>query len=449
MKITYLNSASVLIEDKNVKILCDPWLDGEEYFGSWGIYPPYDFRPEIFDDVDFIHISHIHPDHCSSSTLSKLNKKIPIIIHKFPEKFLKSFLENLGFNVMELDHNKRTKLKENVHINVLAADDCNPEVCGKLMGCNSLEKNYGTTQIDTLSIIDNGNEVVVNTNDCPFPIAEKTSLKVKQLHPNIDFLLVGYVKASSYPQCFDLDESEKMNEAIIKQEKKLQTTLQYVNLFKPRFFMPFAGRYTLTGKNVNLNKYRGEPELENAYDYLVKNIPENESKCVVLNHDCDFDISTGKQSQEFIPVNFDEKSNFVASVFSKRKYEYEGETIPSEQDLIKLLPKCYENFEKVRKSINWSSETRIILKINDDSYAVISCDGTGYKTCSSAEIKNINQFLMMTMDTRLLKWILQGPRKAHWSIADIGCHITYKRIPNTYERGLYYCWNNFYSNEYD
>ena len=61
MKITYLNSASVLIEDKNVKILCDPWLDGEEYFGSWGIYPPYDFRPEIFDDVDFIHISHIHP----------------------------------------------------------------------------------------------------------------------------------------------------------------------------------------------------------------------------------------------------------------------------------------------------------------------------------------------------------------------------------------------------
>ena len=139
MKITYLNSASVLIEDKNVKILCDPWLDGEEYFGSWGIYPPYNFNSKKFDDVDFIHISNIHPDHCSSSTLSKLNKKIPIIIHKFPEKFLKSFLENLGFNVIELEHNKRTKLKDNVYINVLAADDCNPEICGKLMGCNNLE----------------------------------------------------------------------------------------------------------------------------------------------------------------------------------------------------------------------------------------------------------------------------------------------------------------------
>ena len=448
MNITYLNSASVLIEDKNVKILCDPWLDGEEYFGSWGIYPPYDFKPERFDDVDFIHISHIHPDHCSSKTLSRLNKKIPILIHKFPEKFLKSFLENLGFEVIELEHNKRTKLKENVHINVLAADDCNPEICGKLMGCNALEKNYGTTQIDTLSVIDNGDEVIVNTNDCPFPIAEKTSVKVKQLYPNIDFLLVGYVKASSYPQCFDLDESEKIKEADLKQEKKLQTTLQYVNLFKPRFFMPFAGRYTLTGKNINLNKYRGEPELEHAYEYLVRNIPKDESKCIVLNHECSFDISTEKQSQEFVPVDFEEKSNFVNSVFSKIKYGYEGEPNPSERDLIKLLPVCYENFEKVRKSINWSSETKIILKINDDSYAVISCDGTGYKTCSSAEIKSINQFLMMSMDIRLLNWILQGPRKAHWSIADIGCHIKYKRVPNNYERGLYYCWNNFYANNY-
>ena len=121
--------------------------------------------------------------------------------------------------MIELEHNKRTKLKDNVYINVLAADDCNPEICGKLMGCSSLEKNYGTSQIDTLSIIDNGDEVIVNTNDCPYPIAEKVSFKVKQLYPNVDFLLVGYVKASSYPQCFDLEESIRMKEASIKQDR--------------------------------------------------------------------------------------------------------------------------------------------------------------------------------------------------------------------------------------
>ena len=77
MEITYHNSAAVLIKDDNTKILIDPWLSNGEYFGAWGIYPPYDFKPEEFDDVDYIYISHIHPDHCSPITLSKLNKKIP------------------------------------------------------------------------------------------------------------------------------------------------------------------------------------------------------------------------------------------------------------------------------------------------------------------------------------------------------------------------------------
>ena len=448
MRITYLNSASVLIQDKDVKILCDPWLDGEEYFGSWGIYPPYNFEPEKFDDVDFIHISHVHPDHCSLSTLSKLNKKIPIIIHKFPEKFLKFFLENLGFSVIELEHNKRSKLKDDVHLTVLAADNCNPEICGKLMGCSNLVKDLGTTQIDTMSIIDNGKEVIVNTNDCPFPIAEQTALIIKKQYPIIDFLLVGYVKASSYPQCFDLDESVKLQEAEIKQEKKLQTTIQYIELFKPRFFMPFAGRYTLTGKNSILNRFRGEPELEFAYEYLTTNMKNQESKCVVLNHDCYFDISSTTQSQSFIPVNFHKKDEHIKKVFSKIKYEYEKESKPSVGFFENLLPSCYENFEKARNEINWTSQTKIILRINDDLFAVISCDGSGYEMCTSNQVENMNHYLRMDVDSRLLKWILQGPRKAHWSIADIGCHVNYKRVPNTYERGLYYCWNNFYSNNY-
>ena len=113
-----------------------------------------------------------------------------------------------------------------------------------------------------------------------------------------------------------------------------------------------------------------------------------------------------------------------------------------------LLPICYENFEKIRKGINWTSETKIILTISDDVFAVISCNGSGYEICTSNQVENINHYLKMDIDSRLLKWILQGPRKAHWSIADIGCHINYKRVPNTYERGLYYCWNNFYSNNY-
>ena len=89
MKLTYHNSAAVVIQDDQTKILVDPWLKNGEYFGSWGIFPPYDFKPQEFDDIDFIYISHVHPDHCSPKTLDKLNKKIPVLIHEFPEKYLK------------------------------------------------------------------------------------------------------------------------------------------------------------------------------------------------------------------------------------------------------------------------------------------------------------------------------------------------------------------------
>jgi len=56
LRITQLNSASIIIEDRTdeskTKILCDPWLDGEEYLGSWAIYPPYEFVSEKFSDLD-------------------------------------------------------------------------------------------------------------------------------------------------------------------------------------------------------------------------------------------------------------------------------------------------------------------------------------------------------------------------------------------------------------
>ena len=53
MKVTNLNSATVLIEDGGVKLLCDPWLVDGEYYGSWFCYPSLkDFDFTTLDDVD-------------------------------------------------------------------------------------------------------------------------------------------------------------------------------------------------------------------------------------------------------------------------------------------------------------------------------------------------------------------------------------------------------------
>ena len=453
MKVTQLNSASVLIEDgindSKVKILCDPWLEGEEYMGSWAIYPPYDFKPEKFADVDFIYVSHIHSDHVSTKTLSKLNKKIPILIHNFPEKFLKNKIERLGFKTIELEHGIRIKIKKNMHLNILAADNCDPSICGNIMGCGLSEFKYRTTQIDTIAVFDNQNQVIVNTNDCPYDIAKITASSIKSIYGDIDLLLVGYVAASSWPHCYNLSKKEKREAAILKQQKKLETFKKYLELLKPKYYIPFAGRYTLCGKNTNLNKYRGEPELEDAFEWACKNISQEKYKGIILNNDSWFDIDTGTSSKKYIPIDKKDKKKYLENILLSKKFNYEFELKPKASEIYNLMEKSYENFEKIRQKINWISNTIIILKTNDvnneELMIGISCNGKGINKINENTLRKLEQYMVISLDIRLLKWLLIGPQKANWSNADLGSHLKYNRVGSVYKRGLFYCLNHFFN----
>lgn len=430
-----------------VKILCDPWLDGEEYLGSWAIYPHYNFVPEKFSDVDYIYVSHIHPDHSSAKTLSQLDKNIPVLIHNFPEKFLKNKIERLGFKTIELEHGIRTKLKGNLHINILAADNCDPSICGQIMGCGIAEVKYKTTQIDTIAVFDNGNQVIVNTNDCPFDIAKTVSTNIKSSYGKIDAILVGYVAASSWPHCYNLSDEDKKEQAIKKQFTKLETTKKYIELFQPKFYIPFAGRYTLCGKNTSLNQYRGEPELEEAFEWLISHV-SSEHLGVILNNDCWLDLDTGKTNKGYMPMDKDQKKKYMDEILINKKFPYEKEDMPTASEIYDLIPKAYKNFEKIRKKIGWTSNTPIILKTTDvndqDLIIMIGCNGNGYCKISKDDIAKYEHYMMISLDIRLLLWLLSGPHKAHWSNADLGSHLRYDRVGSVYKRGLFYCWNHFY-----
>ena len=448
MKLTYLQSATVIVENNGVKILCDPWLVDGVYYGSWEQYPPYDFKPEKFDDLDYIYISHIHPDHGDSSTLSQLRKDIPVLIHNFPEKFLKRRIENMGFEVTELPHDKRVHLKKNTFINISAADDCDPAVCGKFFGCSiyqSKNSSPTTNQIDTMCVIDNNEEVIVNVNDCPFEMANHIASKIKRSYPNIDLLLLGYSGASAYPHCYELPLQEKLIEVSKKRESRWSSAENYINLFKPKFFMPFAGRYTLGGKLYELNVYRGEPELEESFDELITRVDQNKHKGFLLNSDRWFDISTGAQSKPYQRINLDEKMKYVKEVLSKYKFDYEDDTFPTEEQIEKLIPTSYNKFEEFRKKYGFNSDTTILIKITENKFVAISCNGKGHKIISKDEIKNYKNYNLLSLDTRLLYRLLLGPMKAVWNTADIGAHIRFKRVPNIHERGLYHALNYFHS----
>jgi len=447
MKLTFYQSSAVMLETKNVKILCDPWLVDGELYGSWNHYPPIDFIPNNFSDVDFIYLSHIHQDHFSKKTLSKLDKNIPILIHNYESKGMRNNIKDMGFTVSELSHNDRTNLKNEVFINILAADNCDPSLCYKYFGCAPLETKFGSTAIDTMCVIDDQDEVIVNTNDCPFDLSFTVATKIKEKYSKIDMLLVGYTSASAYPQCFILEDDEKIKEKELLQQNFLQKAENYVNLFKPNYFMPFAGRYTLAGKLAPLNNYRGITELDDAFDYFMnsKNIDVEKSRCVVLNTNSSFDTETGQSSEPYKKIDETKKQQYIENFLAKRKLDYEYEKEPEIEEIKSLIGKSYERFEGKRKELRFSSDTVVLIKLSNEELLVISCNGNGWKIINHKIVHNYKKYVKLSLDTRLLKWILSGPKYAHWNVAENGSHITFERKPNVYERGLYYCLAFFYA----
>ena len=69
MKIHFVGHACIVAECADTSILIDPWLFGKIFNDSWSLMPEPSFDPALLDKVDYIWISHEHPDHCHFPTL--------------------------------------------------------------------------------------------------------------------------------------------------------------------------------------------------------------------------------------------------------------------------------------------------------------------------------------------------------------------------------------------
>ncbi len=445
MKLHNFHSSSVMIENDGVKILCDPWLASSAHYGSWAIYPPYAFNPKKFKDVDYIYISHIHHDHLHHPTLELLDKDIPILIHNYSEKFVKNNLTSLGFQVMELENNKRIHLKNNTYVNIISADNCNPELCGRFLGCSNVENNYKTTAIDTMAFFDNNLETILNTNDCPYELIQLFLPSIVKSYDKIDLMLLGYTGAGPFPQCFVMTEKEKLDAIKLKKLHYFQNALKLIEIVKPRFFIPFAGTYTLAGKFHTLNQYRSEPEIDEAAKYLQENIRNHNSKCIMLNQNEYFDISSTTTSKKYLPINQKEKQDYITKILSNEKYDYEYDPMPTEQEIIDLAKQAFSRFERALNKIQYHSDTVILIGFSENLFIKLRSNDKGISFITKNDADNEDKYIKIFLDSRLLKRILQGPKHAHWNNAEGGSHLKFDRFPNIYERGLYHALSYFHN----
>ncbi|MFC7076773.1 MBL fold metallo-hydrolase [Haloarcula halophila] len=462
MELKFVRSAAVVVRNKGTEVLCDPWILDGAYYGSWAHHPSDDISIEDYTDVDYIYVSHIHPDHIHRQTFDRLSTDVPVLIHDFQFDYLKENVQSMGFDAVELPHDERVQLDGDLHINIFAADNCNPENCGRWFGCDWLDDSsdgYGGSHIDTMCVFDNGETTLVNVNDCPFELSKPAARIVKQRYQNINHLLVGYAGAGPYPQCFaNLTRTEKRREALAKRQQFYKQGEQFVDLFEPDTYTPFAGTYLLQGQLhelneyggvqslVEMNEFRGVPSPAEAAKYFKQTaeIDSESHKCVPLQPGNVFQIEDRRRLNQFAPPTKAELEHYIRTELADQRLAYESDDFPAVEALKTKIPDAYEKMEEMRRQIGFKSEKDVLIRLSDQECAKISMRGDGYEYCERSNARE-PPYVELRVDPRLLLRLLKGPKYAHWNNASVGSHIAYQRDPNVYERGLSYCLNFFHT----
>jgi len=99
MRITFINHASYFLESPAGNLLCDQWVSGKAINNSWALFSPS--PPISYERVDYLWISHEHPDHFHPPTLRAIpeaeRKRITVLYQKHASPRMRKAFEELGF----------------------------------------------------------------------------------------------------------------------------------------------------------------------------------------------------------------------------------------------------------------------------------------------------------------------------------------------------------------
>ena len=444
MKITKYGSSTGLIESRCISILCDPWLIDGALYGAWCNFLPSDVDQIDFSKIDYLYISHVHPDHFDAKTMNLINQDIPVLIHSYHQKFLKKNIERLGFKTIELKNGQPYELGENVKFSIFAADNCDPSICGRMFGCVTGDIK-GSMQLDSLCVIDDGEYVLVNTNDCPFKISCNALKTVKIFYPNIDFALVGYTSASLFPHCMMDYSNEEMSEGIQKAKMSgLQSGLSTLSVLKPKYYMPFAGTYIIGGSHYKKNMNLPLPEMTDAIQFFQNDDHISNANCqpILLNFNASFDLKTEKVSAPYIEICPVQRKVYIEKTASKFKYTFEAEPMVNNDELLKHFRDASLRLKQKQRELDKFEDINLIFDVNDKKFVHINLMNSNPKIVEDfSDLVNYHRF---KLDPRLLNLSLKGPRFANWNNIESSGMLDFARKPDEYRMDVHILLSSLY-----
>ncbi len=265
MQIEFISNASIIIRLAMGKtILVDPWLH-PAYHGSWHNFPPISdagrkkylsFKP------DYIHISHLHPDHLDPKTLAYYDINTPIIIGKLPYPHLENRLRSQGFESIITFELNQPSLFLDTEINIW----------GDFHGMEAEPEDQVAYSMDTsLWITDRDGISLFHVNDNVLTV--EVAKQVVQLQGNPTIAIVPYSGASMYPHAFmNYTSAEKFQRKEELKNKSLKNLfLAVAEILLPQYLLPAAGSYVMGGSLSEYNRYLHQATPQQVNDFWKEN----------------------------------------------------------------------------------------------------------------------------------------------------------------------------------
>lgn len=240
MRVTYLGHAAILIETDGTRILMDPWLTDPTYHGTWWHYPPLQLRVPDLPKLDYLYVSHEHPDHFDPPTLAQLDKEVHVVIANYRRKRFRDRLTRLGFRrITEVDFGR----------------DFVCDGGGLTFRLIPPDRPWD----DSAILVRTEQATVLNVNDCHLDDATLTKLGETY---SIDLAFLTFTGASQYPGCFDFPLGSKIVRWRQSKQSHLDEFVHWARLLGAKRAVPAAGNFALLAPDqlfLNTPEYVNTP----------------------------------------------------------------------------------------------------------------------------------------------------------------------------------------------
>ena len=313
--IELINHASVKLMLGEKTILTDPWYEGSVFHKGWQLIHKEEKNKIInsIKNIDYIYISHEHPDHFSPSFfLDKEVKSIlisnntKILFQETKDKRVIDFLKKNQYKILEISNDKYFSLSEEIKIKII---------------------KFG--YIDSAFIIETPNIKILNANDCP--LSKESEIEAfKKKHGEFDILL------SQFSYAAWKGGKDKSNYRQSAAKEKINTLVNQYKILNCKKVIPFASFiYFSNTLNKYMNDHINKPHI--LYDdikNIVNVIIMAPNEIQNLN-----DLKQKQDSIDFWKNKYDQIENLSVDEFTN--------TVDFE-----ILHKDYENYKKKIYELN-------------------------------------------------------------------------------------------------